>query len=81
MTLVTLYGKPACCLCDEARDAVGEVRQETPFELEEVDITLDPVLNRKYGERIPVLCVDGTEAFELGVDAAALRELLGRVGT
>ena len=44
------------------------------FELEEVDVSLDPVLHRDYGERIPVVDVDGEEAFELGVDAAALRE-------
>ena len=79
MTSVTLYGKPGCCLCDEVREVVMAVREDRPFELEEVDISLDPVLHRRYGERIPVLCVNGEEAFELGVDARALEELLGRV--
>ena len=78
---LTLYGKPGCCLCDEARQAVAAVRAEVPFELDEVDISLDPRLHREYGERIPVLEVDGQEAFELGVDRAALREALGRVGS
>ena len=81
MTSLTLYGKPGCCLCDEAREAVAAVRADLPFELEEVDISLDPVLHRRYGERIPVLCVDGVEAFELGVDAVSLKDLLGRVDT
>ncbi len=76
---VTFYGKAGCCLCDEAKQALAEVRAERPFALEEVDVSLDPVLHRRYGERIPVLCVDGQEAFELGVEAAALRDLLGRV--
>lgn len=76
MTEITLYGKPGCCLCDEARAAVDAVRAERPFELAEVDITLDPVLHRRYGERIPVLAVDGAEAFELRVDPAALRAFL-----
>ena len=76
---ITLYGKAGCCLCDEARAAVTEVRREIPFELEEVDISLDPRLHRRYGERIPVVAVDGEDAIELGVDAPALRELLGRV--
>ena len=80
MTSVTLYGKPGCCLCDEARDAVTAVRGDLAFDLEEIDISLDPLLHRRYGERIPVLCVNGEEAFELGVDAAALKDLLGRVG-
>ena len=77
---LTLYGKPGCCLCDEARAAVEEVRAELELELEEVDVSLDARLHREYGERIPVLDVDGEEAFELGVEASALRDLLGRVG-
>jgi len=79
MTRVTLYGKPGCCLCDEAREAVSSVRTQVPFELEEVDISLDPSLHRRYGERIPVLEVDGEPAFELGVNAVALEDLLARV--
>ncbi|MGI9094924.1 MAG: glutaredoxin family protein [Thermoleophilaceae bacterium] len=76
---LTLYGKAGCCLCDEAKAAVAEVREDIPFDFEEVDISLDPRLHREYGERIPVIDVNGKEAFELGVDAAALRNLLGTV--
>ncbi len=78
---LTLYGKAGCCLCDEARAAVAEVREDVSFDLEEVDVSLDPRLNREYGERIPVIDVNGEEAFELGVDAAALRKLLDTVQT
>lgn len=80
MTKLTLYGKPGCCLCDEARAAVAAVGRDIGFDLEEVDISLDPVLHRRYGERIPVLDVDGAEALELGVDEGSLRHVLGRVG-
>ena len=76
---MTLYGKPGCCLCDEARVVVGEVRARVAFELEEVDVSVDPRLHREYGERIPVVAVVGEDAFELGVEAAALEDLLGRV--
>ena len=79
MRRLTLYGKPGCCLCDEAREAVADVHARVAFELEEVDISLDPALHRRYGERIPVLAVDGEDVLELQVDAAALEELLGRV--
>ena len=78
---VTLYGKPGCCLCDEAKAAIEEVRAEREFDVEHVDVSLDPGLHREYGERIPVVDIDGEEAFELGLDAAALRERLGTVGT
>ena len=78
---MTLYGKAGCCLCDEAKAAIDEVRAEREFDVEHVDVSLDPALHREYGERIPVVDIDGEEAFELGLDASALRERLGRVGT
>ena len=81
MTLLTLYGKPGCHLCDDARAAVAAVRARHRFELEEVDITLDPALFNRYGERIPVLDIDGEEAFELGFDADELEARLGTVGS
>lgn len=79
MTAVTLYGKPGCHLCDEARAVVAAVRAEREFSLEEVDITLDPALYARYGERIPVIAVDGVEVFEFHVEAAALHSALDRV--
>ena len=76
MSRVVLYGKAGCCLCDEARAAVEAVRARHPFELEEVDVSLDPALNAEYGERIPVLALDGEELFEFHVDAGELARRL-----
>jgi len=76
---VTLYGKPGCCLCDEARAVVARVGAEQPFTLEEVDITCDPVLERRLRERIPVLCIDGEEVFEYYVEPAELARRLATV--
>jgi glutaredoxin len=69
MTHVTLYGKPGCHLCEEARAVVDEVRRRRPFELEEVDITRDPALEARYRERIPVIAIDGREALELVIES------------
>jgi hypothetical protein len=76
---LTLYGKPGCHLCDDARAAVERVRARREFELQEVDVTLDPGLFREYGERIPVLEVDGEELFEFVVEEGVLMERLDRV--
>jgi glutaredoxin len=81
VSTLTLYGKPGCHLCDDARAAVQEARADRAVELTEVDVSLDPVLERRYGERIPVLELDGEELFELFVDPAVLRERLDKVGT
>jgi len=79
MTVLTLYGKPGCCLCDDAKETIAAVRDHHSFELREVDVSLDPGLHREYGERIPVLEVDGEEAFELRIDPLELGRLLDRV--
>lgn len=79
MTVVTLYGKPGCHLCEDARRAIERVRVRRGFDLREVDITLDPALHREYGERIPVVTIDGVERFRFFVDEAALSRALDRV--
>jgi hypothetical protein len=79
--VLTLYGKPGCHLCDDARAVVGEALAGRDVALREVDVTLDPVLERRYGERIPVLAVDGEELFDHVVDPVILRERLDRVGS
>jgi len=76
VTHVVLYGKAGCHLCDEAREVVAAVRRQHPFELEEVDVSTDPELHRTYGERIPVLAVDGDDLFEFHVDADELARRL-----
>ena len=77
--VVTLFGKPGCHLCDEARDLVRRVCDGRAVELREIDITLDPTLNREYGERIPVLALNGEELFDYFVDEGVLVERLDRV--
>jgi glutaredoxin len=79
MAVVTLYGKPGCHLCDDVREVVERVRAQREFELREVDVTLDPSMHREYGERIPVLALDGEELFEFHVEEAVLLEQLDRV--
>jgi glutaredoxin len=76
MTTVTLYKKPDCCLCDEALELIERVRREQDFTLEKVDISSDPALVDQHGERIPVVLVDGEEAFVYRVDEQALRRLV-----
>jgi glutaredoxin len=76
---LTLYGKPGCHLCHDAREAVRRALLEREVALDEVDITLDPVLFARYGERIPVLELDGEVLFEFVVDEDLLQQRLDRV--
>jgi glutaredoxin len=70
--LVRLYSRPGCHLCDEARDAILELRRRRPFDFDEVDVSTDDALEREYGIRVPVVLVDGVERFEIWVDAGEL---------
>jgi hypothetical protein len=81
MPQVILYSREGCCLCDDARDVLLRVRGSgaSAFTLQERDIDSDDALHRAYLERIPVITIDGEEAFELFVDEAELRRRLGIV--
>jgi hypothetical protein len=81
MREVILYGRDGCCLCDEAREKLERLRSRHPdaFVLQERDIEDDDALFRRYLERIPVVAIDGVEAFELVVDESELGLRLGIV--
>jgi len=81
MTRVVLYGRDGCCLCDDARAVLQRVRLRRAFDLEERDIDRDEDLLRAYLERIPVVTIDGAEAFELFVDESELERRLDMVHT
>jgi glutaredoxin len=81
LSTVILYGREGCCLCDEAREVLERVRRRRPFVLEERDINRDETLLRTYLERIPVVTIDGVEAFELFVDESELERRIDMVHT
>jgi glutaredoxin len=71
---VTLYTRPGCHLCD---DAVAELRRlEVAFA--EVDISGDRELEAEYGDRIPVIMLDGKEHGYWRVEGTRLLRDLAR---
>ena len=75
---VTLYSKPGCHLCDDARAVVVQVCDELGETWTEVDVLTDPELSRRYGEEIPVTFVDGAQHDFWRVDPDRLRNALSR---
>jgi glutaredoxin len=73
---VVLYTRPGCHLCDVARETVLSLRERLPFSFTEIDIEGDDELELGYGIRIPVVEIDGDEAFEVTVDPIQLAEQL-----
>jgi glutaredoxin len=74
---VVLYSRARCHLCDVARETIVSLQQRLGFEFAEVDIEADEELELEYGIRVPVIEVDGGEAFEISVDAERLAGLVG----
>jgi glutaredoxin len=74
---VTLYSRPGCHLCDDARAVIKAVCADLGEAYEEVDITTDDDLEDRYRDEIPVTLVDGRQHDFWRVDAARLRAALG----
>ena len=78
MRHIVLYSAPECHLCHTARQKLERVRRFLPFRLEEVDIHGSPDLQARYGERIPVVTIDGQERLVSKVtEFGLLKALLG----
>lgn len=53
--MLTLYTRPNCPLCDEAKLMLNLVQEDFPIEYQEVNIEEDDLLHEKYMLMIPVL--------------------------
>ncbi|SDS24974.1 glutaredoxin family protein [Actinopolymorpha singaporensis] len=73
---VTLYSKPGCHLCDDARAVVASVCADLDVGWSEVDIQGDEALYPRFWEQIPVTFVDGRQHDFWRVDADRLRAAL-----
>lgn len=58
---VQLLTRPGCNLCEPAKEAMARVAAASGVRWEEVDVTADPELEREYGDRLPVVLLDGKE--------------------
>jgi hypothetical protein len=75
---ITLFGKPGCHLCDDAREVIARVAADLGAAWEEHDITRSPELTRRYWEQIPVTLVNGVQHDFWRVDEGRLRAAVAR---
>jgi glutaredoxin len=73
---VTLYTRPGCHLCEEAKAAIAPLLREFGAVLREVNIDDDSVLKERYGWDIPVIFIGGHKAAKHRVDLAQFRRQL-----
>ena len=78
MTRLTLITRPGCHLCEAAEQALDRVAAATGEQWIRVDVTDSVDLERDYGDRVPVLLLDGSEHGYWRVEEERLRRDLAR---
>jgi glutaredoxin len=73
---VIIYSRPGCHLCDEAKQAIADAGCSDEYTLAEINIESDPNLLQLYQFDIPVITINGVEAFRHRLTSAAFRERL-----
>ncbi len=73
---VVLYGKPGCHLCELAHQLLLGLQRDFALTIEEIDITRDPELFKRYWDKIPVLVIDDRATLAAPIRVAEVREQL-----
>ena len=77
LTLITRVG---CHLCETAAETLTRIGAEAGLVPEAVDVDTDPELQAEYGDRVPVVLLDGQEHSYFTVDVDRLRRDLKLTG-
>jgi len=75
---VLLYSKPGCHLCDLMKKEMAKAGCAELYKLEEINIERDAELFARYRHDIPVLMIDGVEAFRHRLTADSFRAYLNK---
>lgn len=71
-----VYSRDHCPLCDEFVSELARLLAPTAERMEVRDVDADPLTERRFGLKIPVLTVDGSPVCHGRLDAAAVARLL-----
>ncbi len=73
---VLVYTRDGCHLCEVAEADVARICGELGQGFRSVDVDTDPELRAEYGDRVPVIMVDGREHGFWRVEEKRLRAAL-----
>ena len=79
MTLVEIYSKPDCHLCEQAKEKLLDIRKRHPFELRETVVQEGDARFAEYSDRVPVIVVDNSVKFYFRVPEKEFIEQLNAV--
>jgi glutaredoxin len=73
---VTIYSRPGCHLCEEAKAQIAPLLKEFGARLTEINIDEDPELRARYDYDVPVIFLGARKAAKHRVDLAQFRRQL-----
>jgi glutaredoxin len=76
MTVVTVYSRHGCHLCENALEILTPLSKELDFEIEIIDIQDNQELINLYSDQIPVIHIDGKHHDFYKVDPVRFRSSL-----
>lgn len=76
---VTLYTKPGCHLCEEARQEMSAAGIPGEYTFEEVNIEEDEAAYERYKFEIPVIEINGRKAFKYRLTAEEFKRRIRRM--
>jgi glutaredoxin len=75
-----LLTRTGCHLCETAAETLTRIGAEAGLVPEAIDVDADPGLQAEYGDRVPVVLLDGREHSYFTVDVDRLRRDLNLIG-
>jgi hypothetical protein len=76
MTVITIFSRHGCHLCDVALDVLTSFQDELNFEIEKINIDGNIELEKLYGEQVPVIHIDGVHHDFFKVDPERFKSSL-----
>jgi glutaredoxin len=73
---LTLYSRPGCHLCDEAKKLIAPLAARFGARIQEINIDSDPILRARYNEEVPVLFLGPHKVAKFTVNLEQLRRQL-----
>ena len=73
---IDIYSRPGCHLCDEAKAVIEPFSARYPLHIVVTNVDSKQDLRDAYGTEIPVVMINGIEAFRHRVDARVLERKL-----
>ena len=76
MTVITVFGRHSCHLCEVAVEVLEGMQTELNFEIEKIYIEGNTELENLYGEQVPVIHIDGVHHDFFRVDPERFKSSL-----